>query len=164
MKGVRYEKIYVLVLITLLITIILMVALNKDSTIHIATLGNYTSKTSSGSFDTYRIIEYIVDKLNSEGKDYVIVQYELEDYKNYDDMKASFKENKIDLVIGPNSTSEAEPLLLFLQSLDMPVFLTNVASDKYTGLDDNIFRINTTVSEQAEKLLMLFWIGIMNKL
>lgn len=146
------RKNILITLVMVLLVIVIVLALNRDSTVNIAVIGNYSSRTSSGSIDTYRIINYIVEELNSEGKDYVIKQYNISDYQDYEKLKVEFDGDEIDLVIGPNSTSEAEPLFELLSSLDVPVFLTNVASDMYTDIDDNIFRINTNVSEQANKI------------
>ena len=151
-KGKTMKKNFIIAIIFILLVTASIVWMTKDSTIYIAALGNYTSTTSSGSVDTFRIVEYVIDRLNEEGKDYSLIRFEIEEYPDLADLEKAFINNKIDVIIGPNSTSEAEPLYEFLASLDKAVFLTNVASDKFTGKDDNIFRINSTVSKQATQV------------
>lgn len=151
-SGVSVKKKIVMVLVALTAIIILMIYVNKDDTIHIATLGYYTSSTSSASVDAYRMVDYVIKELNSSGKEYALIRIELKDLENPEDLNAILKAEQIDVVIGPNTSSEAVPFVKVLQGLDIPVFITSVSSNVFNDQADNIFRLTDTLSEQVKQL------------
>lgn len=115
----------------------------------VATIGNYNSTQSSAGVDAYRVAEYVINDLNESGANYKLIRFDLEDFNSSFKLKDQVENHDVDIIIGPNTSSEMISIVDELRELEIPVFMTAVSSDLVTGYDDNLFRLTDSLGKQV---------------
>lgn len=143
-----------LVILLLLVGAVFIVLSRQDDVIIIGAIGEYEASSSSASVDSFRATEMAIEELNGAGKHYELKRFNISTYEDKNKLKQDMIEEKVDIVIGPATSSQAISVYDVLKTMDIPVFFTSVSSNDFSGLDDNVFRITDPVDEQSSKLLI----------
>lgn len=121
-----------------------------EKEIRIAFVGRFTETTSIADIDAYRTTEYAIGKMNKEENKYILIRYDLSDFDEPNHLMEHIHEDRIDIVLGPSTSSEVVPLIKYYNELDIAVFPIASSSDTLTNIDDNIFRLTNPISSQVD--------------
>lgn len=141
----------VVVMITLCVLFYLKTS-HSDDVIVIGVIGDYSTRTSTGSIDAFRAIELAAEELNSKEILYELKRFNLAEYEDEALFKKDLKKMAVDVLIGPSSSSEFLNARHILEKLDIPVFLNAVSTNAINETDDNFFRITSSVEIQVDSM------------
>lgn len=133
-----------------------MVFLLVDSlmidTIKIGVIGEFGRSDTTASVDSYRAVEYAVERLNNAGGTYELYRFDILTYSDQNRLIEELESVGIDIILGPTTTGQYRKVKDILKQVDIPVFLLAVSDNEVSHIDDNIFRLTDTVETQVAKI------------
>ncbi len=123
---------------------------NPDNRTHIGILGDYTTTTTTSSVDAFRAAELAINELNSVNDKYYFTRYDLSSYSNNNKLVDDLEKDGVEVIVGPVTSSLFLSFEKQLKSLEIPIFLIAVSSDKINGQVDNLFRLTDTTMTQVK--------------
>lgn len=120
----------------------------------IGVVGDYLTEESRTSLDAYVAAEMAFEELNrTKQRNYKIVSVDINELAGKDSLIKLIKKNKIDILVGPSSTEQYLMIKNQLSEIKIPVFCFTVSTDEITNVEDNLFRLNDSISSEARSLI-----------
>jgi hypothetical protein len=124
----------------------------ERDTYRIGVIGEYNQAELTASIDAYNGVKIASEELNANFQKYELVRIDMLDIDNIEELEKIIKDNDIDILIGPMTSSQYVDSAEYIHSVDIPVLLGTVSLDSLTNKDDNLFRLVDTVETQVKAL------------
>lgn len=141
-------------IITLIMTMMMLIACQKTSTIKIGIVGTMTGANSDLSISGRRGVEIAVEEINQKGGiDGRKVELVVKDDKNDPEVALQkdqeFVAEGIQLIIGHYTSGMMVPSMDYINSQEILMVGPTISNDNFSGKDDNFIRLIASTKEQA---------------
>lgn len=140
--------------IIILASLLLFYTQVKESKlITIGVIADYSKGTTTASVDAFRAVELAIEELNEPTEKYKLVRFNTMGYEDQALLKSDIEDEKVDIIVGPPSSSQYFQVKDLLDELNLPVFLIAVSSNAINDKQDNLFRINGNIDSQVKAMV-----------
>lgn len=139
--------------ITIIILLIIGLQMSSKDLVQICVIGDFSQSSSSSSIDVFRSVELAIEEINSVEEQYQLTRLNANLYDDNDALRNAILSANYDFIIGPETSSRFLKYQDALNALDIPVFLIAVSSDTINNIDDNYFRLASSIEDQTARII-----------
>lgn len=127
--------------------------LDSTTKVRVGVLGDYTASSSTASVDSFRAIEVAINEIDPKNERYELIRFDFPQYVGKEELINKIQHEKIDVILGPSTSSQFVALEPALKALDLPVFLLTVSSNRVHNKKDHFFRLNNDITIYSDAMV-----------